>query len=168
VLFLRLLSRCHHLNHCCDLLLSWEVTGQQGWLLVMRSRHWVSRQSSFLKWTRHWSWSGYFKLEKTACACLVAFDFFLLCLTNYISFHSLSQRSPCLFLSNHICGILTTSWWDLVVNPPNLVHLPFPAHLSFLCSFNHHYHTVVTFSTYLNLAHAVCSCFFPLLSLVEL
>lgn len=55
-----------------------------------------------------------------------------------------------------------------MVNPLNLVHLPFLAHLSLLCSFNHYYHTVVTFSTYLNLAHAVCSCFFLPLSPAEL
>lgn len=38
----------------------------------------------------------------TACACLVAFGFFLLCLTNYSFLPFLEPEIPCLFLSNHI------------------------------------------------------------------
>lgn len=44
----------------------------------------------------------------TACACLVAFGFFLLCLTNYSFLPFLESEIPCLF-QIIFCGILTTS-----------------------------------------------------------
>lgn len=69
-----------------------EVTDGQG-EKVKTLHRWVD--SSFLKRTLHWSFSVYFKLKKTACACLfLRLICFFLTLINYSFFPFLELEIP--------------------------------------------------------------------------